>query len=89
MDCQNVIPYTIEACLTFITMNLSRKVGIIDIKNDAFHEPIPGHQLNILWKMRIQTFTYLTIKDLIFAWAVCCSVSHDDQMCITLRAEAL
>ena len=50
MDCQNVIPYTIEACLTSIPMNLSRKVGIIDIKNDAFHEPIPGHQLNILWQ---------------------------------------
>ena len=27
-----------------------RTVEIIGIRNDAFHEPIPSHQQNILWE---------------------------------------
>ena len=34
----------------YLTNNLSHRVEIIDIRNDVFHEPIPGHKLNILWQ---------------------------------------
>ena len=33
-----------------LTNDHSRMVEIIGIRNYAFHEPMPGHQLNILWQ---------------------------------------
>ena len=33
-----------------LTNDHSRMVEIIGILNYAFHEPMPGHQLNILWQ---------------------------------------
>ena len=71
----------------------SRMVEIIGIRNYALHQ---RHSMNqyqaINWifcdKMRFQTCTYLTINELIFPWARCWSVSHDDQRWITLRSEA-
>ena len=49
VDCQNFIPYTIKA--SHLTNDHSRMVEIIGIRNYApFHDPMPGHQLNILWQ---------------------------------------
>ena len=91
VECQNFIQYTIKAGHDWHLKNdhHSRMIEIIGICNHAFNEPIAGHQLNICEKMRFQTCTYLTIKELIFPWARCWSVSHDDQKWITLRSEAL
>ena len=33
-----------------LTNGRSRMVEIIGIRNYAFHDPMPGHQLNILWQ---------------------------------------
>ena len=41
-----------------LTNDPSRTSGIIGISNDAIHEPIAGHQLNILWQ---NTFSDLYI----------------------------
>ena len=50
-------------------------VEIIGIRNDAIHEPIPGHQLFFCDKMLFHICTYLTINELIFHWAQYLSVS--------------
>ena len=36
--------------LQYLTNDHSCMVEIIGIWNYAFHEPIPGHQVNILWQ---------------------------------------
>ena len=36
-----------------LTNDHSRMVEIISIRNYAFHDPMPGHQLNILWQNAI------------------------------------
>ena len=38
--------------------------------------------------MRFQACIYIAINELIFPWARCWNVSHDDQRSITLRSEA-
>ena len=49
VDCQNVAQYTIKTSQIHFTDKPCRVVEILGIRNDAIHEPIPGHQL-FLWQ---------------------------------------
>ena len=50
VDCQNGAQYTIKASQYILRINPLGVVEIIGFRNDAIHEPLPGHQLNFLWQ---------------------------------------
>ena len=52
VDCQNGIQYTVKAIYD-LTNDPSRMVEIIGIRNDAFHELVPGHLPSILWQYAV------------------------------------
>ena len=59
---------------SYWTSDPSPMVEIIDIHNDAFHEPIPAHQLNILWQMYFKICIYIwpsTCQQINFPWTRC------------------
>ena len=60
----------------------SRTSEIIGIRNDAIHEPIPGHQINILWQ---NAFSDLYIFD---HWWVDISLGSMLK-CFTRRSKAV
>ena len=75
VDCQNGDQYTIKASQYILRINPLGVVEIIGFRNDAIHEPLPGHQLIFFYdKMWFQICAYLTINELIH-WAQCWSVS--------------
>ena len=50
VDCQNGPQYTIKASQYILRINPLDVVEINGFRNDAIHEPLPGHQLNLLWQ---------------------------------------
>ena len=52
----------------YLTNDPFHMVEIIGIRNDAFHDSIPGHQLKLLWRnavsdLYINEFFFLVLKD--------------------------
>ena len=71
------------------TNDHSRMVEIIGIRNYAFHDPIPGHQLNIVWQNAVSDLHIFDHQWVNIPLGSILERFIPDQRWITLRSEAL